>query len=97
MDNQEKEAAKGQRAAELLDNPILQEAFQLLKERYHQEWLASPARDTEGREKIWVALKVVETVQNHLHQTVEAGKFARVQINQSIAQQAMQKARSLIR
>ncbi len=67
---------RGVRARELLDNELVQEALATLKAEYLKAWEASPARDAEGRERLWVMVKLVEKFRGHLEQVFEAGKLA---------------------
>lgn len=67
---------RGVRARELLDNELVQEALETLKAEYLKAWEASPARDAEGRERLWVMVKLVEKFRGHLEQVFEAGKLA---------------------
>lgn len=67
---------RGVRARELLDNELVQEALATLKTEYLGAWEASPARDAEGRERLWVMVKLVEKFRGHLEQVFEAGKLA---------------------
>ena len=76
------EASRGQRAAQLLADELIQEAFALLRERYTAEWAGSPARDSEGREKLWLMLKCLNAVDAHLNEALTTGKMASVQLEQ---------------
>lgn len=71
---------RGVRARELLDNELVQEALVTLKAEYLKAWEASPARDAEGRERLWVMVKLVEKFRGHLEQVFEAGKLADAQL-----------------
>ena len=51
MADREEEKIRGQQAKELLENPIFKEAVQKVSEELDLEWISSPVRDTEGREK----------------------------------------------
>jgi len=75
-DNIEHDRARGVRAKELLDNDLVQEALTTLKDEYVRAWEASPARDAEGRERLWVMVKLVEKFRGHLEQVWDAGKLA---------------------
>jgi hypothetical protein len=76
------EISRAQQASDVIDNPLYQEAFTLMRERLMQQWADSPARDTEGREKLWQMTKLLDGVEGHLKQIMETGKIARVQIEQ---------------
>lgn len=68
--------AKGVRARELLDNPLMVESFAAVKAEYIEAWEKSPARDSEAREKLWVMVKLIDRVKAHLEQMVDNGKLA---------------------
>lgn len=67
---------RGQLAQQALDNEVLNEAWVLLRNKYIQEWGLSGTRDTEGRERLWQAVKVLDTVKSHLQSVVKDGKIA---------------------
>ena len=72
----ERDRTRGVRARELLDNELVQEALTTIKSEYVKAWEASPARDAEGRERLWVMVKLVEKFKGHLEQVWESGKLA---------------------
>lgn len=86
------EATRGERASELMDDPLMVEAFTLMQERFTAEWADSPVRDTEGRERIWMMQKLLQNVRSHLLQAATTGKLASLQLEQkrSMAQKAKQ-------
>ena len=67
---------RGIRAAELLENSLLQEAFKDLKILYIEAWLSTTARDTDARERLWQAAHCLGKVQDHLKQHVINGRIA---------------------
>jgi hypothetical protein len=82
MSDTAKEISRGQQAAELLEHPLLAEAFSMLKGQYQSAWESSPARDAQGREELWRLLKSLNAVEGHLKTVVETGKLARIQVEQ---------------
>lgn len=79
------EIRRGQQAREVLDHPLYQEAFNTLRAELVQQWERSPARDTEGREKLWLMLKSLERVGAHLESHMVTGQLA-AQERQSMLQ-----------
>lgn len=77
-----RELSRAQRAREVLDNPLYQEAFAGLRDQLRQEWEISPARDTEGRERLWLAINLLGKVEQHLNQAVQTGRMARMELEQ---------------
>ena len=76
------EMQRGQKAAELLNEELLVEAFDLMNNRLKSEWELSPARDTEGRERLWLMLKLLKNVQDHLQEVLMTGKMASIKLEQ---------------
>lgn len=60
----------------LLRDELLTEAFDTLRAEYLAGWEASPARDTDGRERLWLAVQVLGKVRGHLEQVVADGRLA---------------------
>lgn len=75
------ELNRAYRAQILLDDELLTQAFADIEATYLSEWENSPARDTEGREKIWMAIKMLRKVRGDLSTHVETGKMARSQLD----------------
>ena len=84
------EATRGMEAIELMSNELLVEAFTTLDARLTQEWSNSPARDSEGRERIWLMQKLLKNVVDHLKEIAQTGKLASLQLEQerTMAQRA---------
>lgn len=76
----EQDLQRAQHAKRLLDDSLLTEAFEQIRVFYMREWEASPARDAEGREKLWLMLKLLERVKGHLHVVLDGGKLAAKQL-----------------
>jgi hypothetical protein len=67
---------RGIRAAELLENTLLQEAFQFLETAYLNAWRSTKALDTQSREKLWQAIQILGIIQEHLKVHIRDGKIA---------------------
>lgn len=94
MDKTETEILRGERARQLLEEPLIVEAFALIEKEYTQAWLDSPARDVEGREKLFLSIKNLQKVKGHLLQVMERGAFAKATLAQR-AGQTLKKAFSV--
>ena len=68
--------SRGARAEALLKNDLLQEAFARLEQNYIDAWKISPARDTDGRERLWQAVNIVAKVRDHIVKVVNDGKLS---------------------
>ena len=71
-----KEIHLGNQAKRILEDEIFTDAVKKIEERLNQEWLNSPLRDTEAREKIFLMRKMLETIINEITSVMETGKLA---------------------
>jgi len=71
----EEEVQRGLDAERLLREPLLVEAFEKLEKEYTRAWQTSPARDAEGREKLFQMQKCLSSVQLHLKTVMQNGQF----------------------
>lgn len=65
----------GQRAREVLENPAFQWAIQEIKREVTEQWQQSPARDSEGREKLWQLLQMANKLELTLTGLMETGQL----------------------
>ena len=79
--DKEKEIQRGQQAKRILEDPIFVEALQKVSQELDQEWINSPIRDTEGRERIYMMKKMLNVLHVQLKSVMETGKLATKQIN----------------
>tara|TARA_X000001382_G_scaffold127126_1_gene114581 strand:- start:166 stop:411 length:246 start_codon:yes stop_codon:yes gene_type:complete len=77
----EKEIQKGNRAKQILEDEIFAEAVKRVSDELDLEWINSPVRDTEGREKIYMMKKMLNVLLVQLQSVMETGKLASKQIN----------------
>lgn len=70
------EISRGQRAQAILEDPLVGEAFAALERECLAEWRAAPARDVEGRERLWLMLKMAERFKAHFTSLIDSGKLA---------------------
>lgn len=77
------EQERGRQAAELLEHPLMKEAFSTIRQEFTQAWQNSPTRDQEGREKLWQLLKLTDRLESFLTETVTTGKMATMQIEEA--------------
>jgi hypothetical protein len=74
------EMRKAQEAKMLLENPLLVEAFDAIRKELSSSWENSPVRDTEGRELIFLGVRVLNQIQGMLQSHITTGKFAALQL-----------------
>lgn len=66
-------------ANEVLENPAYQRAFDDIRKEYTEAWMNSPARDAEGREKLYLMLQLTNKLQATLQGMLADGKQAQIQ------------------
>lgn len=84
MDKTEYEIARGERAAQLLADPIIADAFEGIEKEYINAWLESPVRDYEGREELYRLLRSLRAVQAKIHAVVDDGKVAKATLAEQV-------------
>jgi hypothetical protein len=80
----------GNRAREVLENEAFAAAFADIKQELTEQWAQSPARDQEGREKLYQLLKLADKLESTLRNSLETGKLAKAELQhqQTLAQRA---------
>ena len=83
---------EGQRAKEILDNEVFQKVFVDCRNEITDQWKNSPARDEQGREKLWLMLSLANKLESMIKTTLETGKLANLEMQhrQSVAERAKQ-------
>lgn len=71
------EDARGAKAREILEEPLIIEAFSKIEAEILTAWEDSPARDVEGREKLYQMLMLSRKVRRHFESVVQTGEMAR--------------------
>ena len=80
----ETEIRRGEHAAQLLNDELLQEAFATIEKELTNQWANSPARAADDREKLWLMLKLLSRVQLHLQSTLETGQIAQATLGERV-------------
>lgn len=78
----ERAAARAIRAEALLDDELLNGAFDTLEKSYIAAWRATTVDDAAGREKLFLAVNIVGKVRDHLASVVANGKLARAELKE---------------
>jgi hypothetical protein len=86
LDRIETEILRGERAKQLLEEPLLSEAFALIELEYMKAWQDSPARDKEARETLYLSIKNLQKVRGHLLQVMDSGTMAKATLAQRAGQ-----------
>jgi len=80
----EQERQRGQDAKRLLEEPLLVEAFNTLEQEIIDKWKTAPARDVEGREKLWTMLHLLQRTRAHLESVMASGRLAEATLAQRL-------------
>ena len=86
----EKRIYEGNRAKEILENPVYQQVFTDYRTEITTLWMKSPARDEAGREKLWLMLSMLNKLESMLQTTLDSGKLSMkdLEYKQSMADRA---------
>lgn len=90
----DKRIYNGDRAREVLENEAFQQVFADVKQEITEQWTKSPARDQEGREKLWLMLSLLNKLEVTLQATLDSGKLAKLDLEHE--QTLMQRAKGLV-
>ena len=74
MDQEQRE----RRAQALIDDELLNEAFDALKEDLMSRWSNSGSTDLEARESIWLAMRLLDRIRSHLISIIETGQMNKI-------------------
>ena len=66
------------KAQNLINDPLLNESFDVLREDLMNRWTHSGSTDLEARESIWLAIRLLERIEGHIKSIVETGHMAKV-------------------
>lgn len=83
---------KARNAQNLIDSPLLTEAFTTLEAAYIQAWRTTNADDERAREKLFLAVNVIGKVRDHLTKAIADGQLATAELKQLIDVTERQKA-----
>jgi|TARA_R100000750_G_scaffold23689_1_gene15465 phosphomevalonate kinase len=67
-----------QRAQSLINDPLLNEAFDVLKKDLMNRWSNSGSTDLEARESIWLAMRLLDRIQGHVTSVIETGHMNKI-------------------
>ena len=87
MDKIQVAIAEAAHADALLKDEFLWKQFDYLEQQYISAWKVCPARDTDGREKLWQAVNVCGKVKDHLVKVLGDGKLAKQDLERLTSKQ----------
>lgn len=67
---------RGQQAKELLENPMLKDAFDKIEKYLREDWETTKGPDGDRREDIWRTLKLLENIKGQIKSIAATGKAA---------------------
>ena len=76
----QQEVSQANKVKQLFENPLLKESFEKLKKLYAESLFNTGAKETEAREKLWLAYNVVGKVEQNLLEILDTGKLASKQL-----------------
>ena len=88
----EKEVAQGNHAELILGD--IAPYFDMVESAILDKWKSSPIADVEGQHELRLMMKLLGDVKANLHNAVETGKLAKIQIER---ENLMDKAKNVIR
>ena len=68
---------RARHANNILQNDLFKEAFEVLKEDLMGRWSHSGSTESEARESIWLAMRLLDRLESHFKSIVETGKMAK--------------------
>ena len=74
--------ARGEKAAALMRNEILEEAFTSLETEFIQAWKQSSVEDSQNRERLYMLCQNLSAVKGYIENVVSSGKLAKSQLDE---------------
>jgi len=66
------------KAKQLLENPLFNEAFEVLRKDLANRWDSSGSTEVEARESIWLAMRLLDRIHGHISSIVETGHMNKI-------------------
>ena len=79
VDKTLEEVKRGEQAAQILDNPIYQEALQKVKDSLIASMANSPLGDEKTHNRLVIALQLLNQINKQLTDVMQTGKLATIQ------------------
>ena len=67
-----------EKAKRLLNDPLFIEAFEVLRKDLMGRWDHSGSDESEARETIWLAMRLLDKIYNHVESIVETGRMNKI-------------------
>jgi len=72
------EEEREQRANNLINDPLFQEMFDVLRKDLMNRWETSGSTELEARESIWLAMRLLDRLYGHIQSVIETGHMNKV-------------------
>jgi len=69
--------AREEHAKRLLNDKLLNEAFDKLEENIVSTWNTTGVRDVDAREQCWLSLRLLASIKVHLTSIIETGEMTK--------------------
>ena len=69
---------RARKANNLLQNELFIESFNVLKEDLMNRWNNSGSAESESRESIWLAMRLLDRIESHIKSIVETGHMTEI-------------------
>ena len=79
-DSSRRDIERGRIAQDILNNEIFQDAMEMLEDEYKKIWAATKQEESEERERLWMAMKLIPEFERQLRIIVEKGIIKKNQI-----------------
>lgn len=84
----------GDQAKQVLENEAFTSAFDAIEKEVTEQWMSSPSRDQDGRERLWMYLQMLHKLKAQLTSTMETGAMAKLDLQHK--QSLYDKARGML-
>ena len=74
-------AQRGRLAAEILASDVYKDAYEAVRQEYMHAWMQSPAGDVEGRESLFMMIKILDKVRADMAAQIATGKMAQATLD----------------
>jgi len=78
----EQEVWRSEKARQFLEDEMIKEALDAIRDKIIQQWADTPIKDTEMREKIWMMFNIHKNFIERIREHIETGKLASLQLKQ---------------
>ena len=69
----EERILKANAARSVLEDPVIQEAFENLEEHYNEKWVNSEVEDSITRERVFLSLRALSDLKTELESMINSG------------------------